>query len=141
MTLAQSEQQLFDIESAIAQCEQVQIEVKHKFAPGLYIRECHVPAGALIAGARHKTSHAFTLAKGVLYIIENDGSRKVVEAPFTGVTEVGTKRCAFAEEDSVFITYHPTDKTDIEEISDDLIEPEGHLLPQWKEANKCLLSQ
>jgi hypothetical protein len=47
-----------------------------------------------------------------------------IEAPFMGETIPGTKRVIYAETDCVWITYHPTHLTDIDEIEAALLEPE-----------------
>ena len=49
---------------------------------------------------------------------------KEITGPFIGETQIGTKRVIYAETDCVWMTYHPTDLTDIAEIEDALLVPE-----------------
>lgn len=99
------------------------IEVFHQFTPGLYSRTIIIPAGVCLVGATHKTEHQFVVSHGkCISVIHND--REEIEAPHFGVTYPGTKRVIYAETDTVWTTFHPTDETDLEIIEALLLEPE-----------------
>lgn len=94
--------------------------LKHSFGDGIYVREIFNPAGALIITKIHKKTHPFFLLKGSMLIATENGIEQI-EAPYQGMTKAGTKRAIYALEDVIFITVHATDKTDLEEIEEEII--------------------
>ena len=100
--------------------------LRHMFADGLYIRCVYNPKGTMIVTKKHKTNHPFFLVKGDLSVVSAEGRHRLT-APHCGITKSGTKRLIYANEDTVFVTVHATDKTDIDEIEKDLIEDESQL--------------
>lgn len=97
------------------------IPVNHTFTPGLYIRECVIPADFFLVTKIHKQQHPFIITKG--RVLVHDGEDAVLlEAPYRGITEPGTQRVIYALEDTTWITFHPTDKTDPVEVEQDIIE-------------------
>lgn len=109
--------------------------VTHHFAPGLYIRECFVPAGTLLTSAIHKTAHPFVLAMGSIAVISETEGSQIYHAPKVGITQPGTRRAVYAQTDVVFMTIHQTDETDLDKIYADLIDDRiNPLLPNLKPA-------
>ena len=98
----------------------IELEVKHYFAPGVYARSVFIPAGALVTGKIHKTEHLNILAQGRIEI-SNLGESKEMVAPFIYVSPPGTKRAGYAHEDSLWITIHVTEETDLEQLENDLV--------------------
>ena len=94
--------------------------VKHSFADGCYIREIFNPAGELLVTKIHKKKHPFFLMKGKMSILTESGVQHL-EGPHHGITEPGTKRIIYTHTDCVFITVHATDKTNVEEIEQEVI--------------------
>ncbi len=94
--------------------------LKHSFGDGCYIREIFMPAGELIVSKIHKKLHPFFVLKGHLSILTEDGMQ-TIKAPYSGITKPGTKRILYMHEDTVFITVHVTDKTELREIEEDVI--------------------
>lgn len=99
---------------------QLEIPVRHFFSPGVYAREIQIPKGAIVTGKIHKYAQLNILSKGVLMLV-SDGETRRVEAPFTVVSPPGTKRAAWALEDSVWTTIHGTDETDLDKIEQHFI--------------------
>ena len=95
-------------------------KITHHFAPGIYAREMWMPAGCLITGKIHKTSHLNMLSQGRV-TVSNQGDSITYTAPYTFVSPVGTKRAIYAHEDSTWTTIHPTDLEDPEEIEAEII--------------------
>jgi exonuclease VII small subunit len=87
----------------------------HKFTPGMYIREIHVPAGSIFTSITHKTQHPFVISKGVCDICNEVGQVERYHAPYTGITNPGTRRVFLVHSDMVFTTFHVTDITDPDE--------------------------
>ena len=100
-----------------------EMPVTHRFTPGLYIREIHIPAGTLLTSMEHKTEHPFVVSKGRIAVISENEGRVIYEAPHTGVTKPGTRRALYAETDTIWTTFHVTTKTEVEEIAADILEP------------------
>ena len=107
-------------ESILEDGRPIDLEVKHHFAPGIYARELFIPAGTLLTGKIHKTEHLNILAKGRIEISNMGESREMI-APQTFVSPPGTKRAGYAHEDSIWITIHATDETDLKKLESDLV--------------------
>jgi quercetin dioxygenase-like cupin family protein len=87
----------------------------HHFAPGVYAREMKIPKGVVVTGKIHKTTHLSIVSQGKISIATEEGN-KIIEAPAIFVTKPGTKRAAYALEDTTFITIHVTEETDLDKI-------------------------
>ena len=87
----------------------------HYFAPGIYARELHIPAGMTLTGKIHKYPQLNILSKGRISVLTEDGVKEV-NAPFTVVSPAGTKRIAYAHTDCVWTTILNTDLTNIDQI-------------------------
>lgn len=109
------------LESALAHFPPAPMPVIHRWTPGLYIREIHIPAGTLATSMEHKTEHPFVIAAGVVEVVDSHGQAAILQAPHTGITLPGTKRALRALTDVVWITFHVTNKTDVEEIAADIL--------------------
>jgi hypothetical protein len=101
--------------------------LKHRFTPGLYIRELRTPKGVISVSKVHKTEHPFVLLSGKIAVMDGAGGREVIEAPHLGITTPGTRRVIEYLEDSVLLTFHATEHTDLSKIEEEVIEPH---LPQ-----------
>jgi hypothetical protein len=102
----------------------VQCPVQHRFTPGMYSREIFMPAGSLITSKIHRTEHQFVVLSGRcrVYNAENEEVAEFT-AGHVGITKPGTRRVLVILEDTRWVTFHPTNKTDLAEIESDLIEP------------------
>lgn len=124
MTTELLDKPTFDqVEAALATCEQADLPVVHRFAPGVYCREIHIPAGVMATSAVHKSTHLFTISQGRIRVISETEGAVEYAAPYTGITEPGTRRMVLALEDVVWTTYHPTEKTDLAEIAEEILAP------------------
>ena len=101
---------------------QVVPETEHYFAGGMYCRVVREAAGTLVVGKKHKKAHFYIIVEGAIAVVQNGAERKVYEAPSIIVSNPGTQRALFILEDSVFLTVHRTDKTDLDEIEAEQIE-------------------
>lgn len=100
--------------------QQVEIKTTHHFAPGVYMREVLIPKGVTVTGKIHKTEHLNILSQGKLTVWTEDGM-KTLTASTVVKSNPGIKRVGYAHEDSVWITVHPTDETDLEKLEEVLI--------------------
>jgi hypothetical protein len=89
----------------------------HMFTPGLYTRQIFMPADTVCITRIHLYEHPFVVSKGRVSIY--DGEKIItVEAPYHGVTKPGTKRIIYNHEDTVWTTFHVTEKSDLESIEE-----------------------
>ena len=107
-------------EQAILKQPQLQLKVIHHFGPGVYMRELHIPADVITTGRIHKYPCLNILAKGKRATLVGDFMEMIV-APHIHLSPAGSKRVSYTLEDSVWITVHATDKTNVEEIEKDLV--------------------
>ncbi len=107
-------------EDQIRKLPEVELKVVHRFSDGVYARELHIPKGTVLTGHIHKYTNLNIMSKGDLSIRMEDGVKRV-KAPFTVVSPPGTKRIAYAHEDTIWTTIHGTDETDIDAIEDHFI--------------------
>jgi hypothetical protein len=97
--------------------------VIHRFTPGLYIREIQMPAGSLVTSKIHRTEHPFTILSGDVSVYSfNEGTVRY-KGPFLGITKPHTRRILFNHEDTIWVTFHPAEETDVDEIEKRIIEP------------------
>lgn len=115
---------IYKFQSLMQAGDTVELDVQHHFSDGLYARELFIPAGVCLVGALHKTRHMYMVVSGKCRVSSQYGNQEIV-APFIGETLPGTKRVIYAETDCVWVTYHPTDLTDIKDIEKALLSKES----------------
>lgn len=99
----------------------VDLPVIHRFTPGLYVREVTLREGVIYTSRVHLTQHPFVISKGCVTVFHEDGSQRTLRAPHTGITQAGTRRAILVHEECVWTTFHPTTKTDLEEIEKETV--------------------
>lgn len=114
------------LQEATAQLPQADLPVEHTFLPGQYIRKLVMPAGTLVVGKRHRHRHALIVTGHVTLrteagMIELQGTHVIDSQP-------GMKRAIYAHQDSVLITSHLTEETDLERIEAYVIMPDDAVL-------------
>lgn len=95
--------------------------LKHSFAEGVYVREIFIPKGYVLTGKIHKHSHPNFLMSGEVIVVTEHGGREHLKAPLSMISKAGTKRAVMALEDTVWITVHVTNETDLEKIEEYVI--------------------
>jgi hypothetical protein len=120
----------------------VDFPVIHRFTPGLYIREIFMPAGSVLTSKIHKTEHPFVILKGIVSVWTADRGTVTLKAPYTGITEPGTRRVLFVHEDTVWTTFHVGDEDAVEAIEERIIEKRDNCRLTTKQKEMlCLGSQ
>ncbi len=112
------------VERGIAQCEGARIgrvvaPLEHIFGDGIYIRKITMPKGMLVTSKLHKTTHPYFVMRGVVDVLTDKGTVRIV-GPHHGITQAGTKRLLYVHEETVWITVHATNETDIDKIEAEL---------------------
>ena len=113
--IMQLQEYMQTLESTLENCT-----LRHIFAPGSYAREMTIPKGTLIIGKIHKHAHLNIISQGKVRVATEFGP-VYFEAPYTFVSEVGTKRAVYALEDTIWTTIHVTEETDLVKIEDYVI--------------------
>lgn len=112
------------LQASMAQMPQVaDMKTEHYFVPGMYCRRLFRKAGTVIVGKVHLAPHFFMCAAGEIAVMDGD-TVKTLRAGDVIECKPGTKRATLALTDAVGITIHKTDKTDLDEIEAELIEPD-----------------
>lgn len=113
-------QKVYALEGEMRKMEQIDLPVKHHFSQGVYARELFIPKGTVLTGKIHKYEQLNIMSAGELSVLTEDGIVRV-KAPFTIVSPPGTKRVAYAHEDTVWTTIHGSDETDLDKLEDHFI--------------------
>lgn len=103
--------------------QKVDMPITHTFSPGMYHRSIFMPKGYYVTSRIHKTRHAFTVVKGKVKVQVGENSHVILEAPYAGITEAGTRRLLETLEDTIWETHHVTDETDPDKLVDILYAP------------------
>lgn len=128
----------------VATGERIEFPVEHRFVPGLYCRTTTLPKDTILTSMEHKTEHFFVILKGEVRVRSATEGEVVYKGPCTGVTKPGTRRVIHAIEETVWMTFHVTEETDVEKIAEKILEPHKNpMIPeesrnQWKGASPCL---
>lgn len=99
---------------------QVDLPVKHHFSQGVYARELFIPKDTVLTGKIHKYPQLNILMKGDISVLTEDGVKRV-QPPFLVVSPAGTKRIAYAHEDTIWLTVHGTEENDLGKIEQHFI--------------------
>jgi len=132
-----SREQVERLQGEMVKMPQVELATEHCFSLGMYMRKVFRPAGTLIVGKVHKEPHFFLCAKGEIIAWTENGMKRL-QAGDVVESKPGTKRVTLAMTDAIGITIHRTDKTDLDEIEAELIEPDPMAL--FDSSNKLKVS-
>jgi len=135
--LPPSLEQINRLQAEMVKMPQIDLPTEHYFAGGMYCRKVFRPAGTTIVGKVHKKAHLFLCAKGQILAWSETGMR-TLNAGDVVESQPGTKRVTYAVEDSIGVTFHVTDKTDLDDIESELVEPDE--LALFDATNKLKLS-
>ena len=104
--------------------------LKHTFVDGAYVREIRMPKGVLLTSKIHKICHPYFVLEGDVSVLTENGVQRI-KAPYSGITQPGTKRILYIHEDTTWVTVHVTNKTDPDEIEKDIIAESYDDVPDW----------
>lgn len=109
-------------------------KIKHHFGTGVYGRELFIPAGQVIVSKIHRGKTMNIITEGVISVISEQGFH-TYEAPYVFVSDPYTKRVVISHEDTVWVTAHGTNKTDLKEIEEEIIAKDFMELNQLEESH------
>lgn len=113
----------------LATFPQTECPLIHRFAPGVYLREIHMPADTIVIGEVHRTEHFNVLIRGACLIVHDDGSREELLAPMTFVSKAGVQKVLYITEDMIWQTIHVTPETDMAKLAAQIVEPCEYAVP------------
>jgi len=128
-------QQVRAMQEMLAPLPQIDCPVRHFFAPGMYTRECTIPARSVVVGKQHRHQHPVFLMQGTVRI-NTDKGMETITGPHIWISPPDAKRALYTITDCVFATVHlnPTDTQDIALIEAEHIVPDGLLTHDATEA-------
>lgn len=102
---------------------QIELPLKHHFAPGAYARECFVPANTTVVGKIHRHAHINIISRGHGVVATEFGKMEydARQGPYTFTSLPGTKRAVHALSETIWTTFHVTNATTPEEAETDVI--------------------
>lgn len=109
-----------NLQAAIMVAPQVEIDVEHFHAKGLYARQGVIKKGTVLVGHIKKISHLNIITSGDISIFTEEGIVRIT-GPATMVAAPGTKRVGYAHEDTVWTTIIATDETDVAKIEEQVL--------------------
>ena len=123
-----SREQIEQLQAEMVKMPQAELQTEHYFSEsGMYCRKVFRPAGTLIVGKVHKHHHLFLCAMGEIIAWTENGMKRL-QAGDVVESKPGTKRVTLAVTDAIGMTVHRTDKTDLDEIEAELVEPDNTAL-------------
>jgi hypothetical protein len=108
------------LEEQIKTLPPVDAPVHHYFGHKSYVRQLFLPKHTVLTGKIHKFDQINILLSGDISVLTEEGVIRI-QAPYVFESKAGAKRAGFAHEDSVWLTVHGTDKTNVNEIEDEVI--------------------
>lgn len=127
------------LQAEMVKVPQADLKTEHYFSGGMYCRKLIRPAGTLIVGKVHKKDHFFMCAAGEIIAWSEKGMVTLRPGDIIE-SKAGTKRVTLAVSDSIGVTFHRTDKTDLDEIEAELIEPDETALFDSQNRLKVLIN-
>jgi hypothetical protein len=103
------------IEAECVDLPQGDAPVIHHFGPGVYVREVHLPAFSLVVGHAHRQPHLNIFLSGSLALLDDDGTVKVLHAPYLYTSQPGRK-VAFTLSPCVWQNVVATEERDIDAL-------------------------
>lgn len=101
------------LEDEVMSEDQVDCPVIHRFGPGTYIREVHLPAGSVAVGHYQNFEHTNIMLQGRVTVLHDDGSTSELKAPLMFVGKPGRK-IGYIHEDVVWLNVYATTETNVE---------------------------
>ena len=109
------------LQEEILKQPQVELPTEHIFHGGMYCRQVWQPAGTIIVGKVHKKEHFFMVVSGCVAVSVGEEAQEI-RAPFLLTSHPGDKRAIYAITDTLYMTIHRTDETDVAAAEDELVE-------------------
>ena len=93
--------------------------LEHHISNGVYTRSLTIPKGVMITGKIHTKGCITILLKGDITVMSDEGMQRI-KAPYITSSAADIKRAGYTHEESIFVTIHATELTEIEDIEKEL---------------------
>lgn len=109
---------ILEYEKKAKKLPQIDVPVTHHIHGGMYGREITIPAGSIITGQIYKFDHFDIMLSGDITVSTDSGEVKRLTGMniFKGMS--GKKRAGYAHKDTRWVTFHPFDGVDGDEIQE-----------------------
>lgn len=111
---------IFNLEDALMELDQIDMPVENVFCGGIYARKLFIPKDTILTGKMHTEDNLNIMLYGDIEVATEDGLKRF-NKPCLIVSKAGVKRAGYTHEDTMWITLHATNKTDVEEIEKEFI--------------------
>lgn len=116
-----------------------EFECVHSFTKNIYARSGTMPKGTIVVGHIHKEPHLNILSSGSMKLWM-DGVVVDVVAPAIFEAPANSRKILFTNEDCVFTNIHNSNKKNLQELEDELID-KTEITIDMKEIVRLLLQQ
>ena len=94
-------------------------DTEHTIINGVYTRKLFIRKGTILIGKYHLKECVNIVAMGDVTVLTETGCNRL-GAGFIGVSQTGSRKVGLAHEDTIFFNIFRTDKTNIDEIEDEI---------------------
>jgi len=101
------------------------MHTEHHLHGGVYSRKVFIPKGTVVIGAVHKTTHIFICISGEIKVWSTEAPVCVMTSGDITESLPGVKRVVFTLEDTVIMTVHRVEALTMDEIEDEIVEPDA----------------
>lgn len=107
--------------NSIVDIREGELPLIHNFSENVYSREIFMPAGMLVVGHVHNTTHLNIVISGKAKLWL-EGKVYDLTAPYTFESKAGTRKILYILEDMQWQTIHVTKETDVEKLEKTLVD-------------------
>ena len=101
---------------------QVVMPTQHFLVDGMYARQIRIPAHTAFVGRKHKKFHYFICAAGGAWVTNSSGKPVHIRPGMLLMCGPGAQRVGVTYDDTIFITVHQTEESQLKNIEDDCVE-------------------
>jgi hypothetical protein len=119
------------LQKAVGKLPQIPLNTGHFFCNGMYIRVLLIPKDAVIVGKIHKQEHFFMVISGDITIARDGAKVRFIGTSCPLACLPGVKRAGWAHADTLVMTVHRVEGTNIADIEDEISypDPDSKYLP------------
>lgn len=101
---------------------QVVMPTLHFLVDGMYLRQIRIPSQTAFVGRKHKKFHYFMCLAGGAWVTAEGSEPVNIRAGMVLLCRPGEQRIGVTYAETIFVTVHRTDETQLKSIEDDCVE-------------------